>query len=282
MNINKFRDWLITSDRNSLVMGVLNVTPDSFSDGGKYVDIDMAVSHVKYMEENGADIVDIGGESTRPGAYPVSIKEEIDRTIPVIKQIRKYSDITISIDTYKSEVARKAIVAGADIVNDISGMTFDQKMMKTVKYFDTPIILMHIKGTPLNMQNNPTYTDVVKEIIIYFSDKIQKAIDFGIKKEHIILDPGIGFGKRYEDNFILLQRLNEFSKMGFPILIGPSNKSFIGLTLDLPINERLEGTLASVTAGIINGASIVRVHDVKEVKRATIVTDKIVGKMEKV
>jgi len=227
------------------------------------------------MEGNGADIIDIGGESTRPGSNPVSTKEEINRTIPVIEKIRKYSDITISIDTYKSEVARKALITGADMVNDISGMTFDQKMKNTVKYFDAPVVLMHIQGTPLNMQKNPTYEDVVKDLLIYFSHQTQKAIDFGIKKEHIIIDPGIGFGKSYEDNFVLLQRLNEFSELGFPILIGPSNKSFIGLTLDLPIDKRLEGTLTAVTAGILNGASIVRVHDVKEVKRAVIVTEKI-------
>ena len=275
MDGNQFRKWLKHTNRNTLIMGILNVTPDSFSDGGKFIQLGKALSQVQYMENNGADIIDIGGESTRPGAVAVSLEEEINRTIPVIEAIRKISNISISIDTYKSEVAEKALLAGADIINDISGLTFDSRMIKIVKKFDVPVVLMHIKGTPRNMQTNPTYIDVIKELIIFFSFQIQKALDFGIKKEQIIIDPGIGFGKQLNDNFILIQRLNEFSELGFPILIGPSRKSFIGLTLDVPSEDRLEGTLASVSASILNGASIVRVHDVKEVKRAVIITDKI-------
>ena len=228
-------------------------------------------------EKNGADIIDVGGESTRPGAIQVSIKEEINRTIPVIKEIRKFSNISISIDTYKSEVAEKALLAGADFINDISGFTFDSRMMKIVKKFDVPVVLMHIKGTPQDMQTNPTYIDVIKDLLEFFSFQINKALDFGIKKAQIIIDPGIGFGKQLNDNFILIRRLKEFSELGFPILIGPSRKSFIGLTLDSPPEYRLEGTLAAVSAGILNGASIVRVHDVKEVKRTVIITDKIMG-----
>ena len=272
---NQFRKWLKHTRRDTLIMGILNVTPDSFSDGGKFIQLGKALSQVQYMENNGADIIDIGGESTRPGAVAVSLEEEINRTIPVIEAIRKISNISISIDTYKSEVAEKALLAGADFINDISGLTFDSRMMEIMKKFDVPVVLMHIKGIPRNMQTNPTYIDVIKDLLEFFSFQTQKALDFGIKKEQIIIDPGIGFGKQLNDNFILIRRLKEFSELGFPILIGPSRKSFIGLTLDSPPEYRLEGTLAAVSAGILNGASIVRVHDVKEVKRAVIITDKI-------
>ena len=275
MDGNQFQKWLKHTKRNTLIMGILNVTPDSFSDGGKFIHLGKALSQAQSMEKNGADIIDIGGESTRPGATPVSLEEEINRTIPVIEAIRKFSKISISIDTYKSEVAEKALLAGADFINDISGLTFDSRMIGIVKKFDVPVVLMHIKGTPRNMQTNPTYIDVIKELLDFFSLQIQKALDFGIKKEQIIIDPGIGFGKQLNDNFILIQRLKEFSGLGFPILIGPSRKSFIGLTLDVPSGDRLEGTLASISASILNGASIVRVHDVKEVKRAVVITDKI-------
>ena len=274
---NQFRKWLKHTRRDTLIMGILNVTPDSFSDGGKFIHLDKALSQAQYMEKNGADIIDIGGESTRPGAISVSVKEEINRTIPVIEAIRKISNISISIDTYKSEVAEKALLAGADFINDISGFTFDSRMMEIVKKFDVPVVLMHIKGTPQDMQTNPTYIDVIKDLLEFFSFQINKALDFGIKKAQIIIDPGIGFGKQLNDNFILIRRLKEFSELGFPILIGPSRKSFIGLTLDSPPEYRLEGTLAAVSAGILNGASIVRVHDVKEVKRTVIITDKIMG-----
>ena len=274
---NEFRKWLKHTRRDTLIMGILNVTPDSFSDGGKFIHLDKALSQAQYMEKNGADIIDIGGESTRPGAISVSVKEEINRTIPVIEEIRKFSNISISIDTYKSEVAEKALLAGADFINDISGFTFDSRMMEIVKKFDVPVVLMHIKGTPQDMQTNPTYIDVIKDLLEFFSFQINKALDFGIKKVQIIIDPGIGFGKQLNDNFILIRRLKEFSELGFPILIGPSRKSFIGLTLDSPPEYRLEGTLAAVSAGILNGASIVRVHDVKEVKRTVIITDKIMG-----
>ena len=277
MDGNQFRKWLKHTKRNTLIMGILNVTPDSFSDGGKFIHLDKALSQALYMEKNGADIIDIGGESTRPGAISVSVKEEINRTIPVIEEIRKISNISISIDTYKSEVAEKALLAGADFINDISGFTFDSRMMEIVKKFDVPVVLMHIKGTPQDMQTNPTYIDLIKDLLEFFSFQINKALDFGIKKVQIIIDPGIGFGKQLNDNFILIQRLKEFSELGFPILIGPSRKSFIGLTLDSPPEYRLEGTLAAVSAGILNGASIVRVHDVKEVKRTVIITDKIMG-----
>ncbi|MDP6685040.1 MAG: dihydropteroate synthase [Candidatus Marinimicrobia bacterium] len=277
MSGDQFRKWLEQAKRNTLIMGILNVTPDSFSDGGRFNELEKAISQVQLMEKNGADIIDIGGESTRPGAVPVSVDEEINRTVPVIEEIRKISSITISIDTYKSKVAKMALSAGADFVNDISGLTFDEGMINTVKEFEVPVVIMHIQGTPLNMQKNTTYNDVVKDLLHFFSIQIQKALDFGINFENIIIDPGIGFGKRPHDNFTLIRRLKELSVLGCPILIGPSRKSFIGLSLDLPPDERMEGTLATVTASILNGASIVRVHDVNEVKRTVIITEKILN-----
>ena len=258
-------------------MGILNVTPDSFSDGGKFCKLDKAIEYSLELINQGVDIIDVGGESTRPGSNPISVDDEIDRVIPVIKGIRSVSSIPISIDTYKSEVAKEALKSGANIVNDISGLTFDLKMIDIVKEFNVPIIIMHIKGTPKNMQQNPHYDNIIDEIVYYFEKQINLCLDHGIPKSHIILDPGIGFGKKLNDNFILIKELNTFTDLGYPILIGPSRKSFIGLTLDLPVDERLEGTAAAITASIINGARIIRVHDVLEMKRVQIISDKIKG-----
>ena len=258
-------------------MGILNVTPDSFSDGGEYYNLDKAIEYSLELVNQGVDIIDVGGESTRPGADTISIDNELERVIPVIKGIRSTSSIPISIDTYKSDVAKEALDSGANIVNDISGLNFDSKMIDIVKNYNVPIIIMHIKGTPKNMQLNPTYDNIVDEIINYFNTQINLCLDYGIAKSHIILDPGIGFGKQLNDNFILIRELNTFANLGYPILIGPSRKSFIGLTLDLPVDERLEGTAAAITASIINGARIVRVHDVLQMKRVQIIADKIRG-----
>ena len=258
-------------------MGILNVTPDSFSDGGEYYNLDKAIEYSLDLVNQGADIIDVGGESTRPGADTISIDNELERVIPVIKGIRSTSTIPISIDTYKSDVAKEALDSGANIVNDISGLNFDSKMIDIVKNYNVPIIIMHIKGTPKNMQLNPTYDNIVDEIINYFNTQINLCLDYDIPKSHIILDPGIGFGKKLNDNFILIRELNTFANLGYPILIGPSRKSFIGLTLDLPVDERLEGTAAAITASIINGARIVRVHDVLQMKRVQIIADKIRG-----
>ncbi|MAM64508.1 MAG: dihydropteroate synthase [Candidatus Marinimicrobia bacterium] len=258
-------------------MGVLNVTPDSFSDGGKYYHLDKAIEYSLELVNQGVDIIDVGGESTRPGANAISFNDEIDRVIPVIKGIRSVSSIPISIDTYKSEVAKEALDSGADIVNDISGLNFDSKMINVIKDYNVPIVIMHIKGTPKNMQLNPEYDNIIDEIMSYFEKRINLCLDYGIPKSHIILDPGIGFGKQLNDNFILIRELNTFADLGYPILIGPSRKSFIGLTLDLQVDERLEGTAAAITASIINGARIVRVHDVLEMKRVQIISDKIRG-----
>jgi len=257
-------------------MGVLNVTPDSFSDGGQFNEINSAISHVDDMLKNGADIIDIGGESTKPGSEPVSANEESKRIVPVIKSIKnEYKDVLISVDTYKSSVAKKAIEAGADFVNDISGLTFDDEMVSLLAQRNIPVVIMHINGKPKTMQKNILYSDLISDIKRFFIKQCEYAINSGIKENNIIIDPGIGFGKTFDHNFTLLKRLKEFEDLGFPILIGPSRKAFIGDVLNLPSNERVEGTIATIVAGILNGANIIRVHDVKEIKRATIVTEKI-------
>ncbi len=276
MNITQFNAWL-KAPNHTLIMAILNVTPDSFSDGGKFADPNQAVNHALHMMEEGADMVDIGGESTRPGAEPVSLDEELNRTIPVIKSIRKESDCLISIDTYKSAVAEAALNAGANVVNDISGFTFDSKMAPLVAKKNVPVILMHIKGTPRDMQKNPHYDNLIEEIKSFFQQQVELAKIAGVRSKKIILDPGIGFGKRLEDNFAIIRELGQICAMGYPILLGPSRKSFIGMALDIPVEERLEGTLASITAGIMNGARIVRVHDIVETRRAVTITEKIMG-----
>lgn len=258
-------------------MGILNVTTDSFSDGGQFINRDLAVNHAIDMVKSGADIIDIGGESTRPGAEPVSFGDELDRVIPIIEGIRSNSNVCISIDTYKANIAEKALAAGADMVNDISGMQFDKKMVKVIKEKKVPVIIMHIKGIPRNMQQNPQYENLMEEIVAYFQERVEFCHEHGIKNENIILDPGIGFGKRLQDNFELIRELKQISDLGFPVLSGPSRKSFIGLTLDLPVDERVEGTAAAVTASILNGSKIVRVHDVKEMKRVATIADTIRG-----
>ena len=259
-------------------MGILNVTPDSFSDGGRYIDSKNALSHALKMIDMGADIIDIGGESTRPGSDPVSEDDECFRVMPVIESIKKInSEVLISIDTYKSNIAKRAIDAGADIVNDISGLTFDFKMLSVLSQNDIPVIIMHINGRPKTMQNNPVYNDLIKDVRDFLFKQCELALKNGIKKNNIILDPGIGFGKSFEHNFTLIRRLKEISELGYPLMIGPSRKAFIGDALDLPPNERIEGTLATVIAGIFNGANIVRVHDVREVKRAIVITERILG-----
>jgi len=277
MNAPRFNQWIREENPATLIMGILNVTPDSFSDGGMYYNATQAIEFALQMEEEGADIIDVGGESTRPGAKTVELQKECDRILPVIEGIRTKSDILISIDTYKSEVARKSIATGAGMVNDISGMTFDPNMVDVIKDSGLPVVIMHIKGTPKNMQKNPYYEDLMQELTEYFEERKKFARAKGILDQQIILDPGIGFGKRLQDNFQLLRELKKIVDIGFPVLIGPSKKSFIGLTLDLPIDQRLEGTAAAVTTGILKGARIVRVHDVKEMKRVALITDSIRG-----
>ena len=277
MNAPRFNQWIREENPATLIMGILNVTPDSFSDGGMYYDVTQAIEFALQMEEEGADIIDVGGESTRPGAKTVELQKECDRILPVIEGIRTKSDILISIDTYKSEVARQSIATGAGMVNDISGMTFDPNMVDIIKESGLPVVIMHIKGTPKNMQKNPYYEDLMQELTEYFEERKKFARAKGILDQQIIFDPGIGFGKRPQDNFQLLRELKKIVDMGFPVLIGPSKKSFIGLTLNLPVDQRLEGTAAAVTTGILKGARIVRVHDVKEMKRVALITDAIRG-----
>lgn len=258
----------VTLDDEVLIMGILNVTPDSFSDGGKFLAQDRAEQRALEMEQNGADIIDIGGESTRPGADKVELEQELERTIPVIEAVRAKTDIPISIDTYKSEVAKEALNAGADMVNDISALRFDPELGKLAGERNVPLVLMHMQGTPRTMQKNPTYDDPVKDIIDFLTERIERAGELGVSRDQIIVDPGIGFGKKYEDNYEILRRLEEFKSLEAPLLLGTSRKSFIGATLDLPPEERVEGTIASNAIGILKGASIVRVHDVKENYRA--------------
>ena len=274
--IESFQDWCLNPKRETLVMGIVNVTPDSFSDGGKFFSPEVAISHASKLIAQGADIIDIGGESTRPGAEQVSESEELKRVIPVIEKIRTDNPtILISIDTTKASVAKHAVEAGADIINDVSGLSFDNNMIGIVESFNIPVVIMHMKGNPQNMQLNPKYKDIVNEILDFFKMKIKIAIQSGINRSMIILDPGIGFGKTVDHNFELLSRLNEFNVLELPIMIGPSRKSFIGITLDLPPEDRVEGTAAAVSAGVMNGASIVRVHDVKSMKRVVRIIEKV-------
>jgi len=277
VNINSFDTWLDNSTKSPLLMGILNVTPDSFSDGGEFECTNSAVKHALQMEKDGADIIDIGGESSRPGAEPITLEEELKRVIPVIESIRIESDIIISIDTYKADVAEKAINAGADIINDISGFRFDKDMVGIADRFDVPVIVMHMLGNPQNMQNDPIYDNVIIELISFFKERISYLSKNGIKQNKIVIDPGIGFGKTVEHNYKIIRDLNKLLMLNCPIMMGPSRKSFIGNTLNLPIDERLEGTAAAITASIMNGGRIMRVHDVKEMKQVMKITEKICG-----
>jgi dihydropteroate synthase len=247
------------------IMGVLNVTPDSFSDGGLHFDRDKAVEHSLRLIDDGADIIDVGGESTRPGSMEVALDEELRRTIPVIEALASKISVPISIDTYKSEVAKRALEAGASIVNDISGLRFDAKMAQVVASYGVPVI---IKGTPKDMQKNPCYEALIPEIMDYLRLSIDIASRAGIDGQKIIIDPGIGFGKTFDDNLHIIKHLDEFTSLQKPIAIGVSRKAFIGKILNgAPPEERLEGTAAAVAIAIMNGADIVRVHDVKQMSR---------------
>jgi len=280
-NSIKNKNYNLKIGEGTLIMGILNVSPDSFYDGGRYDEPEKAVERAKQMVSCGADIIDVGGESTRPGSDPVSLKEELNRTIPVIEAISSEIDVPISIDTYKSEVAEKAIQAGASIINDISGLGFDEKMAEVAAEYDVPVVIMHIRGTPGDMQKNPHYDDVISDILAFFRDRIKFAIDSGIDENKIIIDPGIGFGKTVEHNLEIIKKLREFKILGKPILIGTSRKSFIGFTLEQENpGDRLEGTLATVAASVMNGADIVRVHDVKECGMAAGMIDAIVNKQQ--
>ncbi|MGH8014830.1 MAG: dihydropteroate synthase [Candidatus Zixiibacteriota bacterium] len=260
-----------------LVMGILNITPDSFSDGGEFLDFEKAVTHAVKMESEGADIIDIGGESTRPGAEPVTEDIELDRVLPVIDALRSQSQIPISIDTYKATVAQAAIEAGADMVNDISALRFDNRMAEVVSTNKVPAILMHMKGTPRHMQENPIYQNCIQELQQFFLERIEFCHDNGIDKSKLILDPGIGFGKRLSDNLEILTHLNLFKNFSLPLMIGVSRKSFINSLYprEIPAERRIGGSIAAAVLAIQNGANIVRVHDVAE----TVEAIKVMGAM---
>jgi len=262
--------------RKTYIMGILNVTPDSFSEQGKYFDTKAAIARAEEMFEEGADMIDIGGESTRPGASPVAPAEELRRVIPVIKALSKNRKIVISVDTRKAAVARAALSAGADMVNDVSGLRFDKQMAKLVAEYKVPVCIMHLRGTPRTMQKKPVYTDLMGEIIKYLEESIAIGINAGILLKKIIVDPGIGFGKTVAHNLEIIKRLRELKVLGHPILIGPSRKSVIGKVLGLPAEERVEGTAAMVAVSIANGADIVRVHDVRKMVRVARMTDALV------
>lgn len=262
MTLWRFKERSYDLSVKPLIMGVLNLTPDSFSDGSSYGSIQEAVDAAEKMVADGADILDIGGESTRPGAEPVSAAEEINRVMPVIEKLAGRLNVPISIDTWKAEVAEAALKAGAEIVNDISAMTMDPEMSATVAGADAAVILMHSRGKPTDMQKNTDYTDIVAEVVTFLEARLKAAAAAGIAAERIVVDPGIGFGKSVAGNMEIIRRLREFQILNRPVLIGTSRKSFIGAALNREVSDRIFGTAASVAVGMMNGASIFRVHDV--------------------
>ena len=265
--------WRQRFEDKPLIMGILNVTPDSFYDGGKFYPPDVAVAHALRLADEGADIIDVGGESTRPYSDVTPVEEELRRVIPVIKGIMARSTLFLSIDTYKAAVAKAAVDAGAGMINDVSGLTFDPAMGDVAARSGVPVVIMHIKGVPKEMQVSPQYGDLIRDIREFFVDRVEFAKQSGIAGENIILDPGIGFGKRLHDNLMIIKELRQFKELGYPILIGTSMKAFIGKLAGSPEpEERVEGTLASLALSLWNGADIIRVHDVKKARKvATLV-----------
>ncbi|MGD8352093.1 MAG: dihydropteroate synthase [Nitrospirota bacterium] len=271
-----WRGYSLDFSRKTHIMGILNVTPDSFSDGGIHFDKARAIERVRRMVEEGADIIDIGGQSTRPGAAQIAIEEEIGRTVPVIQAVAGEVGVPISIDTYRAEIARRAIEAGASMVNDISGLRFDRDMASLVADKGVPVVLMHIKGTPRDMQKNPVYEALIPEIMDYLRESIRMAEDAGLPRGMVVVDPGIGFGKTFDHNLEILNRLEDFTMLERPVAVGPSRKAFLGEVLGgAPATERVFGTAAAVCAAVLKGAGIVRVHDVKEISDVVRVADAI-------
>lgn len=256
-----------------LIMGILNITPDSFSDGGKFFTPETARQRAAEMLEAGAAVIDIGGESTRPGSERVSLEEEWNRLVPVLRYLSRLNHCIVSVDTYKSEIARRALAEGAHIINDVSGMSFDPRMAEIAAEFNAPVVLMHMQGTPKTMQKDPSYENLMEEILQSLDQRCRFAVERGVHQ--LIVDPGIGFGKRLNDNFELIRRLAELRSLGYPLLLGTSRKSFIGNLLNLPPEERLPGTIASVLSGVTRGANILRVHDVAEIKQALLIYEAI-------
>lgn len=273
---------LILGER-TLVMGVLNVTPDSFSDGGTFLDSEAAIARALQIEKEGADILDVGGESTRPGAAPISSEEELRRILPVIQVLRGKLRIPISVDTRRADVAEAALAAGAEIVNDVSGLRTDARLGEVARRARALLILMHMRGTPRTMQRGPFARDVIRDVQAGLREAVVRARRAGLAKTQLLVDPGIGFGKTFEQNFEILARLPEFARLSFPIVIGTSRKAFLGKALaepggpSIPPDERLLGTAATVTASIFGGAHIVRVHDVAEIVRVARVADRVVA-----
>jgi dihydropteroate synthase len=264
--------------KRTIVMGVLNVTPDSFSDGGKLLDVKSAVRHALAMQRDGADIIDIGAESTRPGSAGISAAEELRRLLPVLQALRGKLKIPISVDTQKPEVAEAALRAGAEIVNDISGLRTDSRLAEVAAKLSAPLILMHMRGTPRTMQKQPFARNVMRDVVSGLRKSIARARKYGVPCSQIVIDPGIGFGKSFAQNYELLARLPELAKLGYPLMVGTSRKGFLGATLakhgkPAPAEERIWGTAAAVAASILNGAHIVRVHDVAEMKQVARVAD---------
>ena len=255
------------------IMGIINVTPDSFSDGGKYANVEAAVMRAKQMVADGADIIDIGGESSRPGAEPITANEECRRVIPVVQALAEQFQIPISVDTYKAKVAREALSAGACVINDITALHGDPNMCQIIADAQAGVILMHMQGVPATMQKAPTYQNVVAEVHAWLTEVASQAVDRGIDSSRIMIDPGIGFGKTFDHNLEILRHLMQFRGIGYPMLVGVSRKKFIGRILDLPVHQREEGTAATVAWSIINGANVVRVHDVAKMKQVAQVID---------
>jgi len=272
----KIRDMIFNWGDRTYIMGILNITPDSFSDGGQFNTLETAIQQAHRLVRDGSDILDIGGQSTRPGAETISLAEELERTIPVIEALRRELNIPISIDTTRAEVARKAVEVGADWVNDISGGNFDPLMLPTVAQLNVPIILMHLRGTPQTMQQLTDYEDLISDIQQFFAHQIQQALNCGIPKSHLILDPGIGFAKTISQNLDLIRQLSQFRSFDLPLLVGPSRKSFIGHILQQSDpQQRVWGTGATCCTAIANGADILRVHDVPEMAQVCRMADAI-------
>jgi len=270
----ELKEWVGRRDR-VLVMGIVNVTPDSFYDGGRFSHPEDAIEQGLRMADEGADIVDVGGESTRPGSRSISVQEEMDHVLPVVEGIRRRSPVHVSIDTTKADVAGEAVSLGAGIINDISALRFDERMAAVAARAGAFVVLMHMQGSPETMQQEPTYTDVSEEIRSFLVERIRAAVEAGIAEESIFIDPGIGFGKTLNHNLTVLRNLARLADLGRPVLVGLSRKSFLGAILDAPSDERIEGTIVANTAAILNGASIIRVHDAKEGRRTADVATRL-------
>lgn len=267
------RHGKIDMERRTALVGILNVTPDSFSDGGRYLDPEKAIARGLGLAEEGADLIDIGGESSRPGARPVSVEEELERVLPVVRSLRRAVSIPLSIDTYKAQVARAALDEGADLINDISALRFDPGMVSVIAAEKVPVVLMHMQGTPRTMQEKPHYRDVVEEVKGFLGERVEFALERGIRPQDVVVDPGIGFGKDLEHNLALLRGLSSLVSLGRPVLVGPSRKTFIGKILEAGPEERLEGSLAAAVAAVLAGANMIRMHDVREARRAVAIAD---------